>query len=116
MCNTCSQELSHAAFYRHLHDEGGQVCPGKRQRLEDPDSTFDFGSDQSELDEDESHQSQEVQLCHDGYQSCVDNLLSQTLIATIPLHIQIENLVIVRNYGNHLMKKLIWRIKFNLIQ
>ena len=29
-CTYCSQELSHAAYYRHLEDKSGSVCPGKR--------------------------------------------------------------------------------------
>ena len=56
VCETCNQELSHAASYRHLHDENAYVCPCKRQRdeiREDPVSTFDFGSDQSESGEGE---------------------------------------------------------------
>jgi hypothetical protein len=30
LCADCDQELSHAAYYRHLEDRSGAVCPGKR--------------------------------------------------------------------------------------
>ena len=40
----CGQELAHAAFYRHLSDQTGSICPGKYQHPESLDSTFDFGS------------------------------------------------------------------------
>ena len=31
MCRFCSQELSKTAYYRHLSDKTGTVCPGKKR-------------------------------------------------------------------------------------
>lgn len=28
-CAFCCQELAHSAYYRHLHDTSGTVCPGR---------------------------------------------------------------------------------------
>ena len=67
-CAFCSQELAPTAFYRHLHDKTGTVCPGKRKRdgllsdddgsesegqscIKSPrtlDSTFELGSNTSQ--------------------------------------------------------------------
>lgn len=67
------EELAHSAYYRHLHDKTGIVCPGKEGHLLDRDnasvissessvmsftstrldSTFDFGSN-SDCDSRES--------------------------------------------------------------
>ena len=65
-CTFCNQELTHSAFFRHLHDKSGRVCPSKipTESAEsehdyesnefdlaspcssmDADSTFNFGSD-----------------------------------------------------------------------
>ena len=66
-CTFCCQELSHAAYYRHLQDTSGCVCPGKRDSISSTDSSdeealslpsksdssFDFGSDQEEEEEEE---------------------------------------------------------------
>ena len=52
VCNTCGQELSHAAYYRHLNDRYGQACPAKYQKHDNLDSTFDFGSSSSNVDSD----------------------------------------------------------------
>lgn len=61
-CQWCKQELAHAAYYRHLHDDVGAVCPGKYSgpsgqqytescsEADDLDSTFDFGSECSDED------------------------------------------------------------------
>ena len=39
VCNSCGQELSHAAYYRHLNDRYGQACPAKYQKHDNLDST-----------------------------------------------------------------------------
>lgn len=41
VCAFCSEELAPTAFYRHLHDKTGTVCPGKRKRddLSDGDAS-----------------------------------------------------------------------------
>ena len=49
MCITCGQELAHSAYYRHLHDKTGRICPGKRQLLpfdasEEVDEEFNASS------------------------------------------------------------------------
>lgn len=31
-CVTCGDELSHSAYYRHLHDSNGSVCPKKKKK------------------------------------------------------------------------------------
>ena len=30
MCRFCLQELAHTAYFRHLHDTSGTICPGRR--------------------------------------------------------------------------------------
>ena len=68
MCPSCGEELAHSAYYRHLHDKVGSICPGVEpvvvQQLPrgvipeagneaDPedelDSTFDLGSETEEV-------------------------------------------------------------------
>jgi len=63
-CKSCGEELAHSAYFRHLHDLVGSICPGKiqsRVRSDseadsdiseamlnssfDQDSTFDLGSE-----------------------------------------------------------------------
>ena len=59
ICKFCNQELSHAAYYRHLQDRSGCVCPGLRDisasessssdevlsvSSGDSDTSFDFDS------------------------------------------------------------------------
>ena len=72
-CTYCCQELSHAAFYRHLEDKSGCVCPGRRNKpldsSSDSDSSFDLNTEESstaEMDTDQpldesygSHSSEE---------------------------------------------------------
>ena len=31
ICSYCSQELSRTTFYRHLNDQSGKICPGKKR-------------------------------------------------------------------------------------
>ena len=38
LCTLCDQELSHAAYYRHLQDSSGVVCPGKKDSRSDDSS------------------------------------------------------------------------------
>ena len=38
LCTFCDQELSHAAYYRHLQDSSGVVCPGKKDSRSDDSS------------------------------------------------------------------------------
>ena len=45
ICNSCKQELSHSAYYRHLHDKDGSICPARKSPYVDSDSTFDLGSE-----------------------------------------------------------------------
>ena len=53
LCTYCDQELSHAAYYRHLEDVSGCVCPGRRE-LESSssasDSSFDFDGLNTEVE------------------------------------------------------------------
>ena len=66
VCPSCGQELAHAAYYRHIHDDTGSICPGTKNsarqlagsmrcddldesfssisNCSDTDSSFDFGS------------------------------------------------------------------------
>ena len=37
-CAFCCQELAHSAYYRHLHDNSGMVCPGRSSC--DGDATY----------------------------------------------------------------------------
>ena len=76
-CAFCGQELTHSAFFRHLHDKNGRVCPAKQpSQLTEPetdsetdvgfdwvsqcssnahaDSTFDFGTDSEGSDHEQS--------------------------------------------------------------
>ena len=75
-CASCYEELSRAAYYRHLNDRTGAVCHGKRRRLaeqtpseegsgsdelfsssdfdEHLDTTFDFVSESENLNAEES--------------------------------------------------------------
>ena len=34
VCSSCTQELAKTAFFRHLHDTTGAVCPGKRRKID----------------------------------------------------------------------------------
>ena len=52
VCNSCGQELSHAAYYWHLNDRYGQACPATYQKHDNLDSTFDFGSSSYDFDHD----------------------------------------------------------------
>ena len=47
-CTSCGQELSHAAFYRHLEDKSGIVCPGKELMFDTDSSTSDSSFDLDE--------------------------------------------------------------------
>ena len=40
VCETCKQEIVHAAFLRHLKDKTGVVCPTKQQVLPYTDSHY----------------------------------------------------------------------------
>ena len=47
-CCFCHQELAHTAYFRHLHDKSGTICPGKQKvHLQEGHSS---GSESSELD------------------------------------------------------------------
>lgn len=94
-CEFCNQELAHSAYYRHLHDQSGTICPGKcGGRVKEKashasesdsdlssefsvasaacghDSTFDFGS------EDES-ESLLLGISSGDNEMCVDKADSQ---------------------------------------
>ena len=80
VCGSCGQELAHSAYFRHVHDTNGSVCPGKRHQQQfdarpnpseihpdrhasggesssvELDSTFNFGSGDSEVDHSPSRQ------------------------------------------------------------
>ena len=47
VCNSCSEELAHSAYYRHLHDKTGIVCPGKEGRFLGPDNASVISSESS---------------------------------------------------------------------
>ena len=64
-CRSCGEVLAHSAYFRHLHDKDGSICPGKARSCDessaesdsdncegmklnesfDPDSTFDLRSE-----------------------------------------------------------------------
>jgi hypothetical protein len=59
-CPSCGEELAHSAYYRHLNDKVGSICPGiklvqvppslsfednEASCVDDLDSTFDLGSE-----------------------------------------------------------------------
>ena len=75
VCEWCREELSHSAYYRHLRDQTGSICPGKlcgqsnqiinhlhgeesrdsdidgsESTLLDLDSTFELESDEDDMD------------------------------------------------------------------
>ena len=60
VCNSCGQELSHAAYYRHLNGRYGQACPAKYQKHDNLDSTFDFGSSSYDFDHDSDAKSNNI--------------------------------------------------------
>ena len=35
-CSTCGEILSHSAYYRHLYDSTGAICPGKKRVVTNP--------------------------------------------------------------------------------
>ena len=47
-CNSCGEKLAHSAYFRHLHDLVGSICPGKVQPCDRSDSEADT-SDISEV-------------------------------------------------------------------
>lgn len=44
-CLYCRQELSHAAYYRHLDDKNGLVCPGRSAPTRDIDCSSEYSPD-----------------------------------------------------------------------
>ena len=40
VCETCKRELAHAAFFCHLKDRTGVVCPAKQQVISYTDSHY----------------------------------------------------------------------------
>lgn len=47
-CKSCGEKLAHSAYFRHLHDQVGSICPGKLQPCDRSDSEADT-SDISEV-------------------------------------------------------------------
>ena len=65
VCLSCGEELAHSAYYRHLYDKVGSICPGIKQVQsptiehsslpDDLDSTFDLRSENEEADSEYFH-------------------------------------------------------------
>ena len=45
-CKSCGEELAHSAYFRHLHDKDGSICPGKVLSCNQSDGS-DSDSDKS---------------------------------------------------------------------
>ena len=66
LCAYCEQELSHAAYYRHLEDETGCICPGKRMLpSSDSDSSFEFDFEDTTMETNLA--SATTSLCNEPY-------------------------------------------------
>ena len=46
-CRFCGEVLAHSAYYRHLNDENGVVCPGRLRYESDHSSDFNFDNARS---------------------------------------------------------------------
>ena len=81
LCDFCGEELAHSAYYRHLHDKDGSICPGKLQSVTEQSGDF---MDSSELDSTFDLGSKSEEFLHDDYQigddyiSSSDSLTSDT--------------------------------------
>lgn len=53
VCPYCKQDLSHAAYYRHLDDKNGLICPG-RSKGDHSDSEEDLIIEDVDLETDTS--------------------------------------------------------------
>ena len=49
MCRFCQQELAHAAYFRHLHDTSGTICPG-RQSMDHEENHRGYESSELHVD------------------------------------------------------------------
>ena len=95
-CESCGEELAHAAYYRHLQDNIGSVCPVKRHAFfstgndgdpkwsdqstarpslltQDVDSMFDFGSNSENSNSDDSAND----FIHVEHEDMPDNLVDE---------------------------------------
>ena len=72
VCNSCGQELSHTAYYRHLNDRYGQACPAKYQEHDKLDSTFNFGSSSSDFDHESDAESNNIDDLESSLVSAAD--------------------------------------------